>query len=214
MILFERRYELDVDMGQCTQSTGTGIQFMQGDTNTSVIAINIKKDSKPLNLTGLEVCISIKEGLYDTETFGCNVIDATNGKILFNVPNKFVDEPGTNYFTVVIQDGVKILKSYKLSYIVVETLDYGVFGTDEELSYLNNLIVSMQNLKDTLAKDVYGNVYKDVDNRFNELTSKQQHDSEVIDSRTDVNNFVHQSLKARLDKIETNPAIIFESVEG
>ena len=50
---------------------------------------------------------------------------------------------------------------------------------------------------------------KDIDTRFNTLTSKQQQDAEVIDARAGYN-----SLNERLEAMEKSPLILFEDIEG
>lgn len=54
----------------------------------------------------------------------------------------------------------------------------------------------------------------EVEMRFNQLTSSQQQDAEVIDSRVDVNGNIYDSLKSRLDRMELQPSIVWETVEG
>ena len=53
------------------------------------------------------------------------------------------------------------------------------------------------------------NKVKDIDTRFNTLTSKQQQDAEVIDARAGYN-----SLNERLEAMEKSPLILFEDIEG
>ena len=50
---------------------------------------------------------------------------------------------------------------------------------------------------------------KDIDTRFNTLTSKQQQDAEVIDARGE-----YESLRLRLEAMEKSPLILFEDIEG
>ena len=50
---------------------------------------------------------------------------------------------------------------------------------------------------------------KDIDTRFNALTSKQQQDAEVIDARAG-----YSSLNERIEAIEKSPLILFEDIEG
>ena len=53
------------------------------------------------------------------------------------------------------------------------------------------------------------NKVKDIDTRFNNLTSKQQQDAEVIDARAG-----YSSLNERIEAIEKSPLILFEDIEG
>ena len=53
------------------------------------------------------------------------------------------------------------------------------------------------------------NKIKEVDNRFNALTSKQQQDSEVIEARLGCS-----SLKEKIESLEKSPQIIYETIEG
>ena len=53
------------------------------------------------------------------------------------------------------------------------------------------------------------NKIKEVDTRFNALTSKQQQDSEVIEARLGCS-----SLKEKIESLEKTPQIIYETIEG
>ena len=50
---------------------------------------------------------------------------------------------------------------------------------------------------------------KDIDTRFNALTSKQQQDAEVIDARCG-----YSSLREKIEAMEKSPLILFEDIEG
>ena len=96
-------------------------------------------------------------------------------------------------------------------------------AADKVISDVNTVKSSMVNsINSTLSAKVnevnkaktdmtttISNKVKDIDTRFNTLTSKQQQDAEVIDARGE-----YESLRLRLEAMEKSPLILFEDIEG
>ena len=73
---------------------------------------------------------------------------------------------------------------------------------------VNTKILEVNKAKSDMTTTI-SNKVNDIDTRFNNLTSKQQQDSEVIDARAGYN-----SLNERLEAMEKSPLILFEDIEG
>ena len=92
------------------------------------------------------------------------------------------------------------------------------------ISNMNNAKASMQTAVDSKLNSVdtrvnakiseADNKISDVENRFLYLTSHQQQNSEVLDARLGLDGTRYTSLKERIDSIETNPFIMYETIEG
>lgn len=55
---------------------------------------------------------------------------------------------------------------------------------------------------------------KNITDEFNKLLISKQQDAEVIMARESVDGKIHENLKSRLDFIELQPSIVWETVEG
>ena len=81
------------------------------------------------------------------------------------------------------------------------------------MTEIDNKIVDINNSKDTLITNV-DNKLNEVDDRVNFALSQQTIDLEVKDARRGLDGKVYSCLAERLNEIEKNPMIIWETVEG
>lgn len=81
------------------------------------------------------------------------------------------------------------------------------------MSEIDNKIVDINNSKDTLITNV-DNKLNEVDDRVNSAISQGTIDLEVKDARRGLDGKVYSCLAERLNQIENNPMVIWETVEG
>ena len=141
-----RRYSFTVDLSNLTGETiDSKAVFMQGDRESSVINANVVQGNKPFNLTGYIVYMNIKEGSNELETYICEIEDAVNGVVKIALPSRYVDETGVNMFELCLQKDSKIMLSQTYSYTVLQSLGEGNYGTDTQMTALQQLIQQVQN---------------------------------------------------------------------
>ena len=83
----------------------------------------------------------------------------------------------------------------------------------KRMTEFNNKIVDIDNSKDTMITNV-DNKLNEVDSRVNSALSQGTIDLEVKDERRGLDGKVYSCLAERLNEIEKNPMIIWETVEG
>lgn len=141
-----RRYTFTVDLSNLTGETiDSKAVFMQGDRESSIINANVIHSNKPFDLTGYVVYMNIKEGSNDLETYICEIEDAVNGVVKIALPSRYVDETGVNMFELCLQKDSKIMLSQTYSYTVLQSLGEGNYGTDTQMTALQQLIQQVQN---------------------------------------------------------------------
>lgn len=140
-----RSKEFIVDISNPTNETiDTKAVFVKGDRNTSLLIANVKINSLPLDLTGYTVTANIKENENAVETYICEIASATEGKVNINIPAKYVDEEGKALFELVFQKDDKILFSQMYSYVILGSLGEGNYGTESQMTALQQLIQQVQ----------------------------------------------------------------------
>ena len=147
-----RKFVFNAELGSSISSNAihTGAVFIKGDKNTSILNVNISKDSRAVNLTGYTVTANVKEGSKKIVTVACAILDESAGLIQINLPNTLVDEQGTNIFEIVLQKDSKVIVSQQYRYEVLNSLGEGTAGEETELSALQTLIQQVQESKNTV----------------------------------------------------------------
>ena len=165
-----RTYPLTVKLDNPTSEIiDTKAVFVRGDSNTSMLNVNVTYSGKTFNLTDYIITVNIKEGNSYLETFVCDVTDATNGKIDILIPTNYVDSAGLNIFELSLQKKEQIIISQKYSYVVLDSFGEGYVGDDVEMTTLQYLINEVQRQHDkiqTITNDLNVNS-NDIDDVIN-----------------------------------------------
>lgn len=141
-----RRYTFDVDLSNLTgEVIDSKAVFMQGDRESSIINARVIQNGKPFDLTGYIVYMNIKENSNELETYICEIEDAVKGIVKIALPARYVDESGMCTFELCLQKGNKIILSQTYSYTVLQSLGEGNYGTDTQMTALQQLIQQVQN---------------------------------------------------------------------
>lgn len=147
-----RKFVFNAELGSSISSNAidTGAVFIKGDKNTSILNVNISKDSRAVNLTGYTVTANVKEESKKIVTVACAILDESAGLIQINLPNTLVDEQGTSTFEIVLQKDNKVIVSQQYRYKVLNSLGEGTAGEETEPSALQTLIQQVQESKNTV----------------------------------------------------------------
>ena len=141
-----RRYSFNVDLSNLTgEVIDSKAIFIQGDRESSIINANIIQNGKAFNLTGYVVYMNIKENSNELETYICEIEDAVKGVVKIALPARYVDESGLCMFELCLQKDNKIILSQTYSYTVLQSLGEGNYGTDTQMTALQQLIQQVQN---------------------------------------------------------------------
>lgn len=153
----DRIYTLDVNFKEFNNSpVDTGIKFINGDRNTSIIKSRMLVDGKIIDLEGTTVTINLKEGIngYDVYTMICDDVDSSNGLVTVNLEPYTVDLAGFNTFEFVLIKGDKVLTSQRYMYEIKESIGEGYIGESEDKTALQSFIEQTQMLIDQLTIEV------------------------------------------------------------
>ena len=141
-----RRYSFNVDLSNLTgEVIDSKAIFIQGDRESSIINANIIQNGKAFNLTGYVVYMNIKENSNELETYICEIEDAVKGVVKIALPARYVDESGLCMFELCLQKDNKIILSQTYSYTVLQSLGEGNYGTETQMTALQQLIQQVQN---------------------------------------------------------------------
>ena len=161
----DRIYTLDVNFKEFNNSpVDTGIKFINGDRNTSIIKSRMLMDGKIIDLEGTTVTINLKEGVngYDVYTMVCDDVDSSNGLVTVNLEPYTVDLAGFNTFEFVLIKGDKVLTSQRYMYEIKESIGEGYIGESEDKTALQSFIEQTQMLIDQLTIEVTDDDISDI----------------------------------------------------
>lgn len=215
--------------------------FVNGDVGCKMTA-HLVSGGIPIDLTDSLVTINIKESNDSVYTLTCEILDKLNGIVYINLPHSLNDDVGTNIFEIVIRNSDdSIFVSPLLRYKVVHGIGTGDIPKEEpKLLILDTLISKVQkldvNFQDGISRisqleasentrvsnentrisneNRRQEVFDSTIDRINSAISGGTHDLEVKEARTSLDGTVYDTLNERLNAIETNPYILFETVEG
>ena len=188
------------------------------------------------------VTINIKESNDSVYTLTCEILDKLNGIVSINLPHSLNDDVGINIFEIVIRNSDdSIFVSPLLRYKVVHGIGTGDIPKEEpKLLILDTLISKVQkldvNFQDGIRRvsqlEVSENtrvsnentrisnenrrqeVFNSTIERINAAISGGTQDLEVKEARVSLDGTVYDTLNERLNAMETNPYVLFETVEG
>ena len=169
-----RTYEIDVDFSMNpTTPKKTDIIYINGDTNSSIIKARLLMGDKPVNLFGKMVVMNVREGMgYDNLSILGEVIDIDNAIVSFSLHKNIVNDVGENVFSISIESSDSTLVSHMFSYNVIETIENGILGSEEQKTILQELITNVE-----ISKSEYAEMVND----GREMFDKINEDITIID---------------------------------
>ena len=151
----------------------TDIIYINGDTNSSIIKARLLMGDKPVNLFGKMVVMNVREGMgYDNLSILGEVIDIDNAIVSFSLHKNIVNDVGENVFSISIESSDSTLVSHMFSYNVIETIENGILGSEEQKTILQELITNVE-----ISKSEYAEMVND----GREMFDKINEDITIID---------------------------------
>lgn len=95
----------------------------------------------------------------------------------------------------------------------INKINAKVSEVDKTKTDFETVLNNKRNMVDTKITE-FTSTMDSIENRFNALSPTLSSNAEVQLARTDITGFEHASLKNRIDRIESNPSIVWETVEG
>lgn len=241
--MYNKDYSIKVDFKVLPKQFpfDTKAIFINGDIGCKMTVHLVNGDS-PIDLTNTFVTINIKESNEDVYSLSCDILDRENGVISINLPHSLNDEVGANIFEIVIRnsdDSVFVSPLFK--YKVVAGIGTGDIPDEEpKLLILDSLIskvhkldvdfqdgirrVSQLESSETIRvsnentrisnENNRQEIFNSTIDRINTAIASGTNDLEVKEARTSLDGTVYDTLNQRLNAIETNPYVLFETVEG
>ena len=241
--MYNRDYAIKVDFKVLPKQFpfDTKAVFINGEVGCKMTVHLVNGDS-PIDLTNTFVTINIKESNENVYSLSCEILDRENGIIAINLPHSLNDEVGVNIFEIVIRNSDdSVFVSPLLKYRVVAGVGTGDIPKEEpKLLILDSLIskvhkldidfqdgirrVSQLELSESIRvsnenerisnENNRQEVFNSTIDRINTAIASGTHDLEVKEARTSLDGTVYDTLNQRISAIETNPYILFETVEG
>ena len=196
----------------------------------------------PIDLTDTFVTVNIQESNGNVYSLTCEIIDNLKGIISIDLPHSLNDENGVNIFEIVIRNSDdSVFVSPLLKYRVINGIGTGSVPDEEpKLLILDSLISRTHKLdvnfqdgisrvsqleesenirvlnEDTRISNEINRqeVFNSTIDRINNAIASGTNDLEVREARTSLDGTVYATLNQRINAIETNPYILFETVEG
>lgn len=199
-----RGFALELDLAKLSEVTKTKAQFSQSDINTSIIAVQLLFDGKPLSISPGAICYAnIKiTGKYEPIINECEILDAQNAVIKIQLSSDALKNVGEALFEIVISGDDKKIVSPKVSYTVVESFDVqnGV-PAENEITILDTLInrtsasiTEISELNDTIKSNEEQRIENE--NRRIEAyaTMVQTYNNQVVISTEEIDNIIKNAL--------------------
>lgn len=120
-----RGFALELDLAKLSGVTKTQAEFSQSDVNTSIIAVQLMFNGKPLSVPSGAVCYANVRvlGKYEPIINECEILDASNAVIKIQLSTDALKNVGEAILEIVISGDDKKIVSPKISYTVVESFD-------------------------------------------------------------------------------------------
>lgn len=241
--MYNRDYAIKVDFKVFpTQFPfDTKVVFVNGDIGCKMTA-HLVSGGIPIDLTDSLVTINIKESNDSVYTLPCEILDKLNGIVSIDLPHSLNDDVGVNIFEIVIRNSDdSMFVSPLLRYKVVHGIGTGDIPEEEpKLLILDTLISKVQkldvNFQDGISRisqleasentrvsnentrisneNRRQEVFDSTIDRINSAISGGTHDLELKEARVSMDGTVYDTLNQRINAIENNPYILFETVEG
>lgn len=199
-----RGFALELDLAKLSEVTKTKAQFSQSDINTSIIAVQLLFDGKPLSISPGAICYAnIKiTGKYEPIINECEILDAQNAVIKIQLSSDALKNVGEALFEIVISGDDKKIVSPKVSYTVVESFDVqnGV-PAENEITILDTLI-NRTSASITEISELNGTIKSNEEQRIqNEnqrieayATMVQTYNNQVVISTEEIDNIIKNAL--------------------
>ena len=241
--MYNRDYAIKVDFKVSPKQfpLDTKAVFVNNDIGCKITVYLVNGDL-PIDLTNTFVTINIKESNENVYSLSCEILDRENGIISINLPHSLNDEVGVNIFEIVIRNSDdSVFVSPLLKYRVVAGVGTGDIPKEEpKLLILDSLIskvhkldidfqdgirrVSQLELSESIRvsnenerisnENNRQEVFNSTIDRINTAIASGTNDLEVREARISMDGTVYATLNQRINAIETNPYILFETVEG
>lgn len=199
-----RGFALELDLAKLSEVTKTKAQFSQSDINTSIIAVQLLFDGKPLSISPGAICYANVKiaGKYEPIINECEILDAQNAVIKIQLSSDALKNVGEALFEIVISGDDKKIISPKVSYTVVESFDVqnGV-PAENEITILDTLInrtsasiTEISELNDTIKSNEEQRVENE--NRRIEAyaTMVQTYNNQVVISTEEIDTIIKNAL--------------------
>jgi hypothetical protein len=103
----------------------TFLEFVQGDTNTNILNINLLNGKIPINITNLTITITFKKADNNVVVGNVTIIDATQGKISYSMGTQEIAYPGKVIATIEMYEGQARFTSCQFMFMVRAELNNG-----------------------------------------------------------------------------------------
>ncbi|MGM9544415.1 MAG: BppU family phage baseplate upper protein [Romboutsia timonensis] len=138
-----RGFALELDLAKLSGVTKTQAEFSQSDVNTSIIAIQLMFNGKPLSVPSGAICYANVKitGKHEPIINECEILDASNAVIKIQLSTDALKNVGEAMLEIVISGDDKKIVSPKISYTVVESFDIqNGQPAENQLTVLDTLI--------------------------------------------------------------------------
>ena len=241
--MYSRDYAIKVDFKVFpTQFPfDTKAVFVNDDVGCKMTA-HLVSGGIPIDLTDTFVTVNIRESNGNVYSLTCEILDKLSGVIAIDLPHSLNDENGVNIFEIVIRNSDdSVFVSPLLKYRVITGIGTGDIPEEEpKLLILDSLIskvhkldidfqdgirrVSQLELSESIRvsnenerisnENNRQEVFNSTIDRINTAIASGTNDLEVREARISMDGTVYDTLNQRISAIETNPYILFETVEG
>ena len=199
-----RGFALELDLAKLSEVTKTKAQFSQSDINTSIIAVQLLFDGKPLSISPGAICYAnIKiTGKYEPIINECEILDAQNAVIKIQLSSDALKNVGEALFEIVISGDDKKIISPKVSYTVVESFDIqnGV-PAENEITVLDALInktsasaTVINNLNATISSNEEQRIQNENQRIEAYATMVQTYNSQIVISNEEIDTIIATAL--------------------
>ena len=138
----ENRYKITIDMKNRVISN---IKFKQGDTDSSVLEINLVDNSLAVDVTGQTIVFNFakSDGTIVTQniTTGVSIINALTGNFQCILKNDTLAAPGLVNCEITFSDSGKILSTVTFNFNVAKSIGIGEISTNY-ISQIETIIVA------------------------------------------------------------------------
>jgi hypothetical protein len=103
----------------------TFLEFVQGDTNTNVLNINLLNGKTPIDITNFTITITFKKADNNVVVGNVTVVDALQGKISYSMGTQEIAYPGKVIATIEMYEGQARFTSCQFMFMVRAELNNG-----------------------------------------------------------------------------------------
>lgn len=231
---------LEIDFSNVKPRLFNNIEFKDLDENTSFVSARLLNNGTPIVLTGYTVMVEFSTSLEETVAEYATIVNDSNGEIRIPFKSHVLCEGDSNFEVFLVRDNsiklspkiwyrvfdsildkgdVSLESNYPILINLVKDINDGINRADRYSNTLSDKLVDINNAT-TKAIESAKNADKatssalDSVQRVNSAIASGTVDLEVKDARISQNGTVYSCLSDRLDAIENNPYVLFETIEG